>query len=314
MIACGTATFTDPEEFRVRVPGANINLVLTGRGEFKARLTWMNLRRLNLVRIEESLPRIAFLALAPGPIFMTFPSGNHFPVLWGGVEMGPREIVLHSPGDRIHQRTGGPSRWGIISLAPKDLAAYGRTLTLTELRPLRAATILRPPSAFAAELLRLHAQACRLAESKPDAAANQEVARALEQDFLHALINCLTAEETHRDDGARRRHADIMARFEDVLASHCHEHLPVPELCASVGVQERKLRVCCAEFLGMSPGNYGRLRRLNLVRTTLRRGDPATATVAEVARRYGFSELGRFAGEYRMVFGEAPSATMRAHQ
>jgi AraC-like DNA-binding protein len=61
----------------------------------------------------------------------------------------------------------------------------------------------------------------------------------------------------------------------------------------------------------MNPTTYGRLRRLNLVRATLRRADPATVTVAEVARRYGFSELGRFATTYRSVFGEVPSTTLR---
>jgi AraC-like DNA-binding protein len=85
----------------------------------------------------------------------------------------------------------------------------------------------------------------------------------------------------------------------------------MPELCVEIGVPERTLRLCCAEFLGMSPSRYLRLRRLNMVRTELRRADPATARVAEIARRYQFSELGRFAATYRAVFGEMPSDTLR---
>ena len=46
----------------------------------------------------------------------------------------------------------------------------------------------------------------------------------------------------------------------------------------------------------MSPGQYARLRRLNLVRAALQRADPATASVSAIARQHGFSELGRFAG------------------
>jgi len=310
MIGCGTATFTDSDEYRVRIPGANVNLVFAGSGQFKAHLTWVNLRRLNLVRIEESLPRVAFLAFAPCPIFVSFPIVNHLPALWGGAEIRPREIVVHSLGDRIHQRTGGPCRWGMISLAPKDLAACGMALTHTELTPPRATTILRPPAAFTTDLLRLHAQACRLAETKPAAIVHKEVARAVEEYLFYALINCLTAEKTNRDIGWSQRHAEIMAHFEDALAAHCYEPLPMPELCAAVGVPERNLRLYCAQFLGMSPGRYARLRRLNLVRTTLRRADPVSVTVAEIARRYGFAELGRFAGEYRVAFGEAPSATL----
>jgi len=69
--------------------------------------------------------------------------------------------------------------------------------------------------------------------------------------------------------------------------------------------------VCCTEFLGMSPTRYLLLRRLNIARSALRRADPATASVAEIARIHQFLELGRFAVTYRTVFGETPSSTLR---
>src|SRR6266851_3260650 len=107
MIGCGTATFTDPEDYRVSVPGVSINLVLTAPCNFKVRLTWIEIRRLRLARCEESAPRIAFVALAQGPIFVSFPIRHDPPPVWSGVEMRPGEIVLHRSGDRIYQRTSG---------------------------------------------------------------------------------------------------------------------------------------------------------------------------------------------------------------
>ena len=61
----------------------------------------------------------------------------------------------------------------------------------------------------------------------------------------------------------------------------------------------------------MSPTQYVLLRRLKEVREALRDADPGSANVAEVAHRFGFTELGRFAGTYRTTFGETPSATLR---
>src|SRR5208337_1726981 len=60
---------------------------------------------------------------------------------------------------------------------------------------------------------------------------------------------------------ARRRHASIVVRFDAVLAKHDGSQLSTRELCAAVGVPDRTLAICYAEFLGMNPGGYVRLRR-----------------------------------------------------
>lgn len=60
----------------------------------------------------------------------------------------------------------------------------------------------------------------------------------------------------------------------------------------------------------MGPKHYLLLRRMHMVRRTLRAASPKTATVTEIATRYGFWQFGRLAVEYKALFGEAPSATL----
>lgn len=292
-----------------------MRLVLTGRGNFKARLTWVNLLRLSLVRVEESLPRVAFFTLAPGPLFIAFSVRDHLRPLWNGREMGIDAMLLHSnQGDRIYQRSDGPCRWGMISVSPKNLGVYARALAHVNLTPPPNPHLLRPPLTAARNLQRLHAQACRLAETKPDIVAHKEVARGLEEDLLYALTHCLIDEGARRERGPSEHHVLTMARFEDVLSSHCHRQPSMLELCAAIGVSERTLLNYSWQFLRMSPFTYSRLRRLNLVRSALRWADPASVTVAEIARQHGFSELGRFAVAYRTLFGETPSTTLRGER
>ena len=150
----------------------------------------------------------------------------------------------------------------------------------------------------------------RLAETRPQVIANPEVARSLEQELLRALVNCLATENADRISKRRRRHTNIMVRFEEALAKRNAPHLNLSELCTAIGVPERTLRVCCAEFLGVSPLRYYLLRRLNMARSALRRANPETASVAEIARDHQFTELGRFAMAYRAIFGETPSSTL----
>jgi AraC family ethanolamine operon transcriptional activator len=59
----------------------------------------------------------------------------------------------------------------------------------------------------------------------------------------------------------------------------------------------------------VSPIRFLHLRRLHQVRRALRRN--AQTSVTEVALRFGFGNLGRFAVEYRRLFGESPSQTLR---
>jgi AraC-like DNA-binding protein len=311
MATCGAAKFNDAGDFQTSIPGLNFNLTFNCQKDFQARLTWVELRHLRLLRGQENLPRVAHISLTSDSVFVALLIFHDPPLICDGVEVQPGDIVFHSRGGRVHQRTRGPSQWGFISLPPEHLAIWGRTLTGFDLVPPPVTRILRPPRLDAAHLLRLHAEACRLAETKPDMIAHQEVARAIEQDLLQVLVNCLMSNDAHKYNAPNRHHADIINRFEDVLAAHPERHLQISELCAAVGVPERTLRMCCAEFLGMSPNRYLRLRRLSMVHAALRRAVSPAASVEEVARRYGFSELGRFAAIYRAVFGELPSTTLR---
>jgi AraC-like DNA-binding protein len=306
----GTGTFIEPDEYQASLRQARIDLLLTSRGPFNARLTWATLHDLHLLRCEEDLPRIAYLSLAPELVFIGFATRPDPPMLWGGATLQTGDLIFHSQGERFHQRSTGPCNWSLVALAPDCLETYFAALSGKGLSAPAAAEILRPAARDAARLRRLHAQACRLAETRPKVLAHPEVARAIEQGLILAAVTCLAAKT--RDDGAAgRHHTRIMVRFEEALADHPSRQLQMPELCALVGVPERTLRSCCTEFLGISPIRYLLLRRLKAVRTALRSADPAAATVAEIAGNYGFTELGRFAGAYQTVFGEPPSTTLR---
>ena len=309
MAESGTFTFSDPDGYGAAFCGPRINLTITGAGDFKARLSRLNLKHLEIYWCRENLPRIAYISLPPAQIFLSFAVGRQSP-MFAGFTCRNGDIVLHSRGERIHQRSGGECQWGLISLSPEQLEKYARAVTGQPIALPDASKILRPVRSDALRFKRLFRHACQLVDAGKNLIGRPEVARALEQELLHAIIHCLAASEADDNSNAKRHHAAVMVRFEETLRKHVDQRLSLPALCAEIGVPERTLRMCCAEFLGVGPTRYLLLQRLNKARSALQRADPSTASVTQIARNHQFVELGRFAVTYRTTFGETPSTTL----
>ena len=102
----------------------------------------------------------------------------------------------------------------------------------------------------------------------------------------------------------------IVARFEEVARANLARQAHVAELAHAVGVTPRTLERAVRAVHATTPLEFLRALRLTEARQTLASCGSDT-TVTEVATRFGFHELGRFAGEYRDRFGESPSETLR---
>jgi AraC-like DNA-binding protein len=147
---------------------------------------------------------------------------------------------------------------------------------------------------------------------RPAGIAAMPLARAqLEGYVLSALLQA-----------GRHQFSDALAGREDVrrlgpLAPvieyiEAHADTPLtPEILARVGfVSVRTLHAAFRERLGTTAMAYVRSVRLDQARAELQRGDPGIVSVSEVAARFGFAHLSRFAQQYRGRFGELPSVTL----
>ena len=95
------------------------------------------------------------------------------------------------------------------------------------------------------------------------------------------------------------------------MRAHPEAPIRLSSLSRLVGLSERGLRNAFYAVRGMSPTRCMRTERLHQVRRALLASGTQPVTVTSVASEHGFYELGRFAGIYKKVFGEPPSATLR---
>jgi AraC-like DNA-binding protein len=298
-------TFADPDAYHANIRRTQVvEGVVTARGRYRSELTRTDLHRLWMQRGDETLARVLHFT----------PSGKRVPILFAtdqrqaamlfsGLELSPDEIVVIGYGTASHHRTSGTCRWGAISLTLEDLVAAGQTIIGRELTAPPFTHRIRPPSLLLSRMRSLHEAASHLAKTAPDILEHPEVARALEQALVRAMVLCISGGEAAETRSAHHRQAVIMRRFEEVLEANPDRTLYAAELCAATGASDRTLRACCREYLGMSPMRYLRPRRMHLARRALRTADPATTTVTEIATNYGFWELGRFSATYRPTSG-----------
>jgi AraC-like DNA-binding protein len=307
-----TSVFSEDKDFEaaLREEGC-LTLLVTSRGAFRARLTQVALHRLRLAAAEEYLPRIALVAVPADMVLVVLPYGNGPPPIWGGVGMRTSDIMTLGASQRLHTRTDGPSRWGSIWVPAAELVRYGSALTGALFAVPSAARWLLLRPAMRRHLRHLHAAAIGAVESRSRAFIDAEMAHGLEQQLIEALVECLSEGSAIEVTTAARQHQDLAVRLEALREDQREGPLRVAETCAELGVSAQVLRVCCEEQLGMSANEYLRRRRMQLVHRTFRNGGSDAASISAVAQRYGFRSLGRFAADYRALFGEPPSATLR---
>jgi AraC-like DNA-binding protein len=303
--------FSEPYEYQSAVRAAAADILITSPGVFKAELTRIDLHRLWMQRGHECLPRIAKVANATSRRPILFLTHSQGPLVVGRKELRPGEIMLYSPGSEHYQRSLGEVGWAAMSLSPADFAAAGRAIAGRELVAPASDHQIRPPPHLMGRLHRLHEAAGQLAATAPDILAHPEVAKAIEQELIRAMVACLVEGMDGQSNPAAHRRVPVMRRLEQFLGANADTPLYLAEVCAAIGVPARTLRQHCMDHLGMGPHQYLWLRRMNLARRWLVRSVPQETTVATIANNQGFAELGRFSVAYRKLFGESPSATLR---
>jgi AraC-like DNA-binding protein len=138
------------------------------------------------------------------------------------------------------------------------------------------------------------------------------VAAPLADSVLNGFV--LAASHSHAEalagTVAAARPASVRAAI-DVIEADPQAPLTLSLLATECGVTPRTLQKGFQQHLGMSPMEYVRDVRLRRAHEELRAADPFADSVAAVARRWGFTHLGRFAAAHEAKFGQKPLRTLR---
>lgn len=167
------------------------------------------------------------------------------------------------------------------------------------------------------ELRSLLATIFDILRTSPNLLTYGSVQKIIQQSLLNAVITTFSKSEPEDKVVKGRRsaaHYRTVQKAKQYVLDHLEDPVTMVDLCSVLAVSRRTLHTCFMEVAGTNPVQYLRAVRLNNVRRDLRTKVTSDTKVQDVAAHWGFWHLGHFATEYKRMFGEQPSETLRKSQ
>ncbi len=251
---------------------------------------------------------------------------------WFGVQGEVSKTCVQGGMDaRINGRLGDadtimvrPGNCEFELLTPADYAIYGMVIQREALvvaasqtgcridwDQLAGAEVLHVAEPARQACLQTLAHLVSQDEGEGDAKPVASVAYA-QQTVMMALLSMLdTSEVDTAVSSSFIRRQRIVAQARDHVLGHSDQVTTVPDLCERLHVSRRTLQYCFEDVLGISPMQYLRIIRLNGARRHLRESSSTSRTVQDVAADWGFWHFSQFSSDYRKLFGQSPSESLR---
>lgn len=230
---------------------------------------------------------------------------------WRGRETPRHAIMVYPVGAEIATVSRPGYEGYAVSIAEDHLEDVALAADLPSPQDLFRGHEVFECSPAIASALRFGLRACRETLVQLPETAQEQVRRELEFLLPTNILNAIANGSAERARSGSRFRTVVVDRVLDYVAAFPRQPLTVGDICRVAGASERTVQNGFLERFGLRPKAYLRDRRLNGARLELRTSDPHGTAINQVAHRWGFWHLGQFAGDYRRLFGELPSDTLR---
>jgi AraC family transcriptional regulator, ethanolamine operon transcriptional activator len=239
------------------------------------------------------------------------PTQNAHAISGNGRKLDDASLMIIRPGAEFCLSATNQNRWFIV-FVPDELLSGPAGAFPTKIGS--SCSLIRVPLNKADRFRSSVEKLGLIVQSRPEAFDSSAAITTTARKLAETVREVLTGEPyvTHPDKQVVPRR-EIIRKAMDFVDQHDYEYLVVEDLATAVGISERTLRRSFHEYFSVGPLRYLNLRTLHHVREALKAADPSMTSVTKIATQFGVWEFGRFARDYRFLFGELPSETLR-HQ
>ena len=284
-----------------------------GAGRFQADFVLYASPELRITQQYCNQEMTAFGCPPPGHAALLLVQGPDDSLRCQGGLLGPRDVLLFSHHQEGFVRT------------PVDFTYFVVTIPLSVLRRSQSALAgessncftdstrkISLPEGFKTNLL---IQAHKLLQNAQRLEVQDSEHPCLieaEEYFIASLIQALVLPQKI-ESGARGRNNRIgnVAKARDFIEANLGEPIAVQSIAREAGASLRTMETAFREAFDLSIVQYIKHRRLNTVRHELLVSKDPEILIKDVARNNGLFHQGQFAGNYRALFNESPSQTLK---
>ena len=297
----------DLDHYRAQPGNWNVQATQLGRGEFRSRIRsvcWSD------ITLYDNRWGAASLIRGQAPddwLMLGAATAVSDSISWCGKAVDERLFACTSPGKTIEFRVPDNAHDVIVLIKPRLLrdTCGERAQALID-----SAQHVIVPEVAAGKLLNTALGALRCYSAQPQLLDSQAHAGDSRARLLRALEDCFAQPEADLPGPKRgRREAAVHLALEYV--SKRIPSCSAMEMAQAAGVSQKTLEQAFRAQLGVTPGRYLKIARLNAAHQRLTDGEFPDTTVTDIALDCGFSHPGRFSSEYQQVFAETPLQTLK---
>ena len=230
-------------------------------------------------------------------------------LIFDGQILQPQDFVVLPPGSAFTFASCGIHRWMSISMPVGLFESFATKTARKHLAWIeKEKRVISPPE----QLLK-----CLTAAAASIAVLMREKQTSTLHGFgITSILSALIAAIADSDSEIcpptekSRLSSDTVTKALMYARGQKWEGLQVANLALAADITSRTLLRTFRQQLGVGPASYLKLRQLNTVRRALRGKCELSGKVTNIMSEYGVSEFGRFASEYKALFGERPSETV----
>ena len=227
---------------------------------------------------------------------------------WCGGEATSKRLCYGLPGSEVDFVIPGGSDHVVILIPTNLMRSYfGDEAIDAALSDQRHHLVCNPQH----ECGLLTNTACMISKylGRPELLADARECKAMVSQIMLDVAEFFPYDNTdvHCSTPTRRRRAFLHAVE---FCEQMRKPVTISKVAAAANMSQRSLRLAFQESIGISPRKYLHWHRMHKVHHELNTKGAASTSITEAASDWGFTELGRFAVEYKRLFGESPSTTL----